>query len=110
MTKALGEFEDSEDAHAAAVAASEEVALVGADEADFSWEGGAESAGNNVTNQTITSTDQPTAQIGDVALHNDAEQHAADEEDEEEEEGGTTVDYMLSVVRSDMDFFSDWRL
>ncbi len=35
LTKALGEFEDTEDAHAAAVAAREEVALVGADEADF---------------------------------------------------------------------------
>jgi helicase SWR1 len=35
LTQALGEFEDTEDAHAAAVAAREEVVMEGADEADF---------------------------------------------------------------------------
>jgi helicase SWR1 len=30
-------------------------------------------------------------------------------EDEDGEEGGTTKDYMIAFVRSDMEFFGDWR-
>ncbi len=30
--------------------------------------------------------------------------------EEETEDGGTTVDYMLSFIQYDMDFFSEWRL
>lgn len=32
------------------------------------------------------------------------------EEDNGDEEGGTVVDYMLSFVRYDYDFFRDWKL
>ncbi|KZT03925.1 uncharacterized protein LAESUDRAFT_728619 [Laetiporus sulphureus 93-53] len=113
LTKALGEFEDSEDAHAAAVAAKEEVAMVGADEADFGVEGG----GDGAIPDTLH-TEEPEATTaatnGDLQLPppitaaDDETQVTEDEENEEE--GGTIVDYMLAVVRSDSDFFGDWRL
>jgi len=107
LTKALGEFEDTEDAHAAAVAASEEVALVGADEADFTWEGGPEGAS---TAHNAVESEQPQPLVDDLATQADAIVPDDEEDEEEAEEGGTTVDYMLAVVRSDMDYFGDWRL
>lgn len=106
LTSALGEFEDTEDARAAAIAAQEEVAIEGADEADF---GAQESA-------TPVVPDAPDTVGGTVPLPEQASVHDEEVEqidagdEEEEEEGGTTVDYMLSFVRSDMDFFSEWRI
>lgn len=118
LTKALGEFEDVEDAHAAVVAAREEYAMAGADDDDFGAEGG-ENAG-------IARSRSRTAAGGELAESNGEaiaeradtetreirdEQVAEDEEDEEDEdEGGTVVDYMLTVVQREYDFFKDWRL
>ncbi|CCM02977.1 uncharacterized protein FIBRA_05092 [Fibroporia radiculosa] len=107
LTKALGEYEDAEDAHAAAVAASEEVAMVGADEADFSLEG---SGGRTHNIESKSAAQLPQSPGADVAPDEIDEPQALDDEDDEAEEGGTTVDYMLAVVRSDMDFFADWRI
>ena len=104
LTKALGEVEDQEDAHAAAMAAKEEVAMVGADEADFSWEvsGGGPTA--NIEKQNSASADIETPGADD--------EHEQDHEGEaeEEEEGGSTVDYMLAFVKRDYEHFSEWRL
>jgi helicase SWR1 len=109
LTKALGEFEDSEDAHAAAVAAREEVVMEGADEADF----GGDADGDGATMV-------PADDVGDAPARDEREEVEPDEEGEEareedpeeegEEEGGTTVEYMLSFVNRDYEFFRDWRL
>jgi helicase SWR1 len=95
LERALGEVEDAEDAHAARVAASEEAALEGEDRADFmdgdlAYGGAADAAPPD---------------------NADAEQDGADaEQGEEEEEGGTTVDFMLTFVQRDWEFFREWRL
>ncbi|THH18686.1 hypothetical protein EW146_g2357 [Bondarzewia mesenterica] len=108
LTKALEEFEDSEDVYAAKVAAQEEGELEGADEADFGEDAGAEVARS-------ASVDQMVATPVDVREADLEEQEKEDVEDgvtmeDEDEEGGTTVDYMLSFVRYDYDFFRDWKL
>jgi len=109
LTKALGEFEDSEDARAAAIAASEEVAMEGADEADFTWEGGETSATN--TPLVDAEVSEARSQVAEATPMGDEEETQDLAEDEDEaEEGGTIVEYMLSVVRSDREFFSDWRV
>ncbi|KAH9949283.1 SNF2 family N-terminal domain-containing protein [Amylocystis lapponica] len=108
LTKAMGDAEDTEDAHAAAVAASEEVAMEGADEADFELDGGGENAVGDVSTEARGLTRQDTEP--DVLGQQDT---AVDDEEPppaEEDEGGTTVDYMLTFVRSDMEFFGDWRI
>ncbi|KAF8624496.1 hypothetical protein AX17_007124 [Amanita inopinata Kibby_2008] len=96
LTKALEEFEDLEDAHAAAVAAREEIVMGDADEADFADDGG------NVGAETI---EAPSA-----SEHTQERQDEAIEEAEEEQEGGTTIDYMIAFVKNDYDFFRDWRI
>ncbi|OCH93493.1 hypothetical protein OBBRIDRAFT_306276 [Obba rivulosa] len=111
LTKALGEVEDTEDARAAAIAAREEFALEGANEADFGWEAGAES---NITDVRVEG-ETPEIQKGSVTPQPDTRtpeepQIEEDQEDEEDEEGGTIADYMLSFVQSDVDFFAEWRL
>lgn len=111
LTKALGEFEDAEDAHAAAIAAREEYALEGADNDDF----GAEPSENveNTRSRSRTGADggdQVEEELGETVV-NDMDTGAAEEEQEDEEEGGTVVDYMLTVVQREYDdFFKDWRL
>lgn len=106
LEAALGEFEDSEDRVARELAAREEVALTGADEADF---GGADAAGARRTVR-IETEQEPDAEADDDHAQDIQDAEGADDEEEEEEEGGTTVDYMLSFVQSDMEFFSDWRV
>ncbi|KAI0919253.1 hypothetical protein AcV5_002215 [Taiwanofungus camphoratus] len=110
LTKALGEFEDTEDAHAAAVAASEEVAMEGADAADFTWEGGAEGGTPNtpVEVEAKDVKDMEAVPSLDNAVIGEDEDLQVPEEDDDD--GGTTVDYMLTFVRFDMEFFSDWRV
>jgi helicase SWR1 len=93
LTKALGEFEDTEDAHAAAIAAREEVVLEGQDRADFldgeTAEGG-----------------PPIAPLDDAGPIPDN----VEEEPEEPEEGGSVADYMITFVQRDPEFFREWRL
>ncbi|KAF9228453.1 hypothetical protein BS17DRAFT_339377 [Gyrodon lividus] len=96
LTKALGEFEDTEDAQAAVLAAREEDVLEGADKADFGAEG---------------DTDVPDAQPNgeaEAGVHGDGD--GEDGEQGEDGEGGSVSDYMISFVRVDYDFFRDWRL
>lgn len=88
LTKALGDFEDTEDRIAAAVAAREETSLVGADDDDF---------------DDMDGRGAETQQLGGVDA---TEEHL----DQEEEEGGTVVEYMVSFVDRDWDFFGEWRL
>jgi len=89
LTKALGEVEDVEDHDAAAAAEREEFTLVGADEDDFRF-------GEHGTRQEET---KETAAAGDNPG-----------EDDDEEEGGTIVDYMVSIVERNWDFFKEWRV
>ncbi|TFK50829.1 hypothetical protein OE88DRAFT_1630872 [Heliocybe sulcata] len=105
LVRAMGEYEDMEDRRAADVAAREEVEMTGADEVDFgALEGG--SGGVEVVPPTPTT---PTADnTGGVEA---PEGPGADEEEGEEDgEGGTTVDYMLSFVQADHEFFRDWKI
>ncbi|KAI6046432.1 hypothetical protein EDC04DRAFT_3006780 [Pisolithus marmoratus] len=91
LTKALGEFEDTEDAHAAAVAAREEDVLEGADQADFGAEGDVD-----VPETRRSREPEFVEQTEDV--------------NDEHEGGGTISDYMVNFVRSNHEFFRDWRL
>ncbi|KAK0222448.1 SNF2 family N-terminal domain-containing protein [Armillaria nabsnona] len=97
LTNALEEFDDQEDAHAAAVATREEVAIVGADEADF---------GEGETTRDIDNRE--SSQV-EVEQQPEEGQDGQDEE-EEEEEGGTIADYMLAFVKQDYDYFKEWRV
>jgi helicase SWR1 len=101
LTKALGDFEDAEDRHAAAVATREEISLVGADEDDF---GEGETLDNG---HAISGSGTPADAT--TMLDEDLAAGGVDDEDQEEA-GGTVVDYMLAFVEDDYDFFRDWRL
>lgn len=96
LTRALGELEDTEDAHAAAVAAREEDVLEGADQADFGAEGDVDMA------------DTSEGQRGGVL--ESIQRGEAEVDHGEDPEGGAISDYMISFVRSDYEFFRDWRL
>lgn len=97
LTNALEEFDDQEDAHAAAVATREEVAIVGADEADFG-EG-----------ETARDIDNKESSQVDVE-HQPEEGQDGQDEEEDEEEGSTIADYMLAFVRQDYNYFKEWRV
>ena len=103
LQKALVEFEDFEDVEAAKVAAREEAELLGEDRAEF----GVDADGDD----GLTASQPETPAAEDAAMTPAGEDDAAQGEvDEEEEEGGTTVDYMIKFVRSDFEFFKEWRL
>lgn len=99
LSKALGEFEDMEDAHAAAVAAREAVVLEGADEADF----GGDADGGTTAGEPATTEAIPSAQLPPNPVQNE-------EPEEEPEEGGSIVEYMIKTVHYDYEYFRDWRL
>jgi helicase SWR1 len=102
LAKALGEFDDTEDAHAAAVAMREEVVLEGQDKADFLDEGGVG------TNAPIDGG----AGAGPMLNGNvgGGEEEPEPEPEEPEEEGGSIADYMIAFVQRDPEFFRDWKL
>lgn len=104
LEKALGEFEDSEDRVAREVATKEEVALTGADEEDFDDD----NKGRKMVS-IVAEDDQEQEQEQEDDRTEDV-QDPAEGEEEEEDEGGTTVDYMLSFVQSDLEFFNEWRI
>ncbi|TRM68940.1 SNF2 family N-terminal domain-containing protein [Schizophyllum amplum] len=85
LTTALGEVEDREDAHAAAVATREAIDMDDADLADFEDE----------TLKAERAAQMAAAAVGEVG--------------EEEEEGGTVSEYMISLVTRDYDHFAEWR-
>lgn len=94
LTKALGEFEDTEDARAAAIATREEVEMGGADEADF---------GGDIELLPVTKE-------VDVALPDTSAGADGEPEEPEEEEGGTIAEYMVAFVTRDYEYFKEWRL
>lgn len=94
LSKALEEFEDTEDAHAAAVAAREEVVMEGADEADFGGD-----VGENPGQLMDREVSRPIATTIDVL-----------EAESDSEEGGSIVDYMILFVQRDYDYFREWRI
>jgi helicase SWR1 len=106
LNNALGEVEDEEDAHAAALATKEALAMEGADEADFGGE--ARIVAFDPSRQMeVDFGDEPR----DVPLVEDADLAEAREEPaEDEDEGGSCADYMLSFIRQDMEFFREWKL
>lgn len=96
LTKALGELEDTEDAHAAAVAAREEVVMEGADEADFEDVGDAMVP--TIETELPSTTPPRTHPPDEVAP------------EEPDEDGGSIVDYMINLVERDYEYFRDWRM
>ncbi|OAX42813.1 hypothetical protein K503DRAFT_732939 [Rhizopogon vinicolor AM-OR11-026] len=103
LSKALVEFEDKEDAHAAAVAAREEDVLEGADQADFGAEG-------EMDAPLIEGRLPNSAEEGLTAGKQVLDAPEVDQVAEEEDEGGAVSDYMVGFVRVDYEFFKDWRL
>jgi helicase SWR1 len=106
LTQALGEFEDVEDARAADLAAREEYAIMGADNADFGAEGGGDTRSRSRT--------APASEVvhTEEALDEQREEEVGEaefEDEQDEEEGGTVTDYMVTFVQHDWDFFKDWR-
>jgi helicase SWR1 len=103
LSKALGEFEDTEDAHAAVVAAREEIVMEGADEADFGGDAdGGTTPGEPAGLEGVRSPPLPT----DAVTNEDPEE----EPEEEPEEGGSVVEYMIKMVQRDYVYFREWRL
>ncbi|KAJ7721528.1 SNF2 family N-terminal domain-containing protein [Mycena metata] len=106
LTRALGEFEDREDAHAAAVAAREEVVLEGQDKADFLDPADGEPGATGVG-----ATGMAPAAAGDPGpVTNGVVDEPEPEEPEPEEEGGTVADYMIAFVQRDPEYFREWKL
>ena len=91
FTKALGAYDDEEDAEASALAAREVCALEGADEAEF----------DDLAGRIMDGAPEPSW---------NEDQLPDDARDEEEEEGGTTIDYMVAFVEREWDFFREWRV
>ena len=113
LTRALGEFEDAEDAQAARVAAQEEMELEDEDAEDFGNEGRVEV--RIVQPEHKVEVVEAPVQVSERALEGDAEQAGVDTEEgeeEEEEEGRTVDDYMIDFVKADPEFFNatDWVL
>lgn len=106
LTSAMGEVEDTEDAVAARLAAQEESALYGADEADFG-------AGDADTQTLPVETEH---QFDDLPVeeassqHQEMEAEVQEEPEDAEEEGGTVDDYMLRFVEGDHEFFRSWKV
>ncbi|KAG5352756.1 hypothetical protein C0989_000695 [Termitomyces sp. Mn162] len=101
LSKALEEFEDTEDVRAAAVAATEEVAMQGADEADFEGE-----ASEPLENQEVPEGPIPLSQSTSEIVPNEE----FEAEGDPDAEGGSVADFMIAFVQKDYEFFKDWRL
>ncbi|KAJ7750038.1 SNF2 family N-terminal domain-containing protein [Mycena maculata] len=95
LASALGEFDDTEDARAAALAAREAVVLEGQDRADF-LDGEAE----------VLVPERAQAGGGTAPVEEETEEP----EGEPEEEGGSIADYMIAFVQRDAEFFREWKL
>ncbi|KAJ8076774.1 swr1 complex component [Marasmius tenuissimus] len=101
ITKALGEFEDTEDARAAELAAQEATTLEGADNDDF---GGGEGDQGGRRSELINADNRGEREDAD------AEGDGDDDPELEDEEGGTVVEYMLAFIERDPEHFQDWRV
>lgn len=114
LTRALGEFDDVEDARAAEEAAKEEVQLVGADEVDFNDPAQPKSVSAPLAIPTLqrdseeahdgeTDDEQGGDELGGVEQVGGV---GEGEDDGEEGEGGTVDEYMIAFIRSDWEHFS----
>ncbi|KAI0657729.1 SNF2 family N-terminal domain-containing protein [Cubamyces menziesii] len=126
LTRALGEFEDAEDAQAAQLAAREEMQLVSEDAQDFESGGGARKVSEgevvepharfveveDVNKEIPAGEENVVAQDdrGEDGGQQEGAEEAGEEEEEAEEEGRTTVDYMLDFVRQDWEYFGGWNV
>jgi len=111
ITRALEEFADQEDAHAARIAAQEAGELEGADAADFEEDSSSAVARERtVSAPTGTAVGLPSAHPEDGEPEDELVDEDVVEEGGDGEDEGTTVDFMLAFVRFDYDFFKDWRL
>ncbi|KAG6882024.1 hypothetical protein C0993_012188 [Termitomyces sp. T159_Od127] len=99
LSKALEEFEDTEDVRAAAVAATEEVAMQGADEADFGGE----------ASEPLDKQETPEVPLPQSTSET-AQNEESETEDKADAEGGSVADFMIAFVQNEYDFFKDWRL
>lgn len=111
LEKAMEEFEDVEDVHAARVAAREEDMLAGEEKAEFAeadTSAGADIAGSteDVVNAVAEDPDPEQTPVDDKAY----EELEDPERPADDEEGATAVEYMISFVRSDLEYFREWRL
>lgn len=99
LQKALMEFEDIEDANAAKIAANEEAAVEGEERAEFA-DGEAMTPGQVMLGPAESGLNTPRP-----AIEGEGEAEA------EGEEGETVTDYMLRVVRADLEYFRtrEWR-
>lgn len=86
LNSALALVEDTDDAHAAALATREALALEGADEADF---------GGEARTVAFRQSD------------NEPELPLVEDASEETGEGGTCIDYMLNFIQRDTMYFRD---
>lgn len=115
LTRALGEFEDVEDAQAARLAAREEMELEDEDAQDFGTEAR--------TAQRIEVVDTPVREVmsvtprenacaGDATPVGEVGDGVEGEGDGDEEEGRTIDDYMIDFVNADPEFFNtaDWNV
>ena len=113
LTRALGEFEDDEDAQAAQLAAQEEMELEDEDAQDFGTE--ARTVQQVEVVQTpikeVTSAPPVNVSADDVVATGEGEV-GEDEGDGDGEEGRTIDDYMIDFVNADPEFFStaDWNV
>ncbi|KAF7289282.1 hypothetical protein MIND_01389800 [Mycena indigotica] len=94
LTRALEEFDDKEDAHAAVVAAREQLAREGQDEAEF------------LDDLEPASGRPPPA----VAAPTEEQAGGQEEEEEDDDEGGSVADYMLAFVQQELEYFREWRV
>ncbi|KAJ4471281.1 SNF2 family N-terminal domain-containing protein [Lentinula edodes] len=96
LTKALGEFQDSEDSLAARIAERDDVDMEGTDKADFGL-------------GVVGGDHQEDALKGRSGTMTVEEAHEGDNDDGEEN-GRTTVNYMLAFISRDTELFAEWRL
>ena len=134
LTRALGEFEDVEDAQAAQLVAQEELQLEDEDAQDFgadatsatevrvaqeqgsALEVGKASVALLPLSRTLDPSQAPHAVVDEASADdiasNDQAEAGDDRGEEEEEEPRTVDDYMIDWVQTDSEFFgtSDWNV
>ena len=105
LEKAMGDFEDVEDAYAARVAAKEQAVLEGEDNEDFA------EPDATVEPEKVTDTTGSQTPIVPDSVDPEVPEPDKDQEEEADQEGGGSIsEYMLSIVRYDLEYFRDWKL
>jgi helicase SWR1 len=117
LSKALGEFEEAEDAQAAALAAAEEALVVGEDRNDFE-EGASRVTQNTRAGGHSRTGSPPTGRASSVVeesrypgtVPEEGEEGFVEGDGEGEMGDGGVADYMLKFVETDWEFFSTWKV